>query len=69
MIPELSQLIYEVRLLGTNLLSLEMHTLWADLIEAFKIVKGIENFDQCSFFQPSSETKTSGHILNFFTQP
>ena len=32
MIPELSQLNYEERLCRTNLLSLEMYRLWADLI-------------------------------------
>ena len=46
MIPELSQLNYEERLCRTNLLSLEMRRLRADLIEVFKIVKGIDNVDQ-----------------------
>ena len=49
MIPGLSQLHYEERLCGTNLLSLEMCRLRADLIEVFNIVKGIDNADQCSF--------------------
>ena len=43
-----------------------MHRLQADLIEVFKIVKGIDNVDQCSFFQPSSETRTRGHKSKFF---
>ena len=46
MIPELSQLNYEERLCRTNLLSMEMRRLRADLIEGFKIVKGIDNVDQ-----------------------
>ena len=50
MIPELSQLNYEERLCRTNLLSLEMRRLRADLIEVLKIVKGIDNVDQYSFF-------------------
>ena len=58
MIPELSQLNYEERLCRTNLLSLEMRRLRADLFEVFKIVKGIENVDQYSFFQPFGETGT-----------
>ena len=66
MIPELSKLNYEERLCRTNLLSLEMCRLWADLMEVFKIVKGIDNVDQYSFFQPSRETRTRGHMYKFF---
>ena len=66
MIPELSQLNYEEGLCRTNLLSLEMRRLRADLIEVFKIVKGIDYVDQYSFFQPSSETRTRGHMHKFF---
>ena len=66
MIPELSQLNYEERLCGANLLSLEMRRLRADLIEVFKIVKGIDNVGQYSFFQPSRETRTRGHMYKFF---
>ena len=65
MIPELSQLYCEERFCRTNLLSLEMCRLQADLTEVFKIVKGIENFDQYSFFQPSRETGTRGHMYKF----
>ena len=64
-IPELSQLNYEERLCRTNLLSLEMCRLRADLIEVFKIVKGIDNVDQCSFYQLSSEARTRGHMIKF----
>ena len=66
MIPHLSQLNYEERLCGTTLLSLEMRRLRADLIEVIKIVKGIENVDQYSFFQPSRETRTTGHMHKVF---
>ena len=65
MISELSQLNYEERLCRTNPLSFEMRRLWADLIDVFKIVKGIDNVDQCSFFQPSRETRTRGHMYKF----
>ena len=65
MIPELSQLNYEEGLCRTNLVSLEMRRLRAGLIEVFKIVKGIDNVHQCSFFQPSSETRTRGHMFTF----
>ena len=66
MIPELSQLNYEERLCRQIFLSLEMHRLRAYLNEVLKIVKGIDNVDQCSYFQPSSETRTRGHMLKFF---
>ena len=66
MIPELSQLNYEEKLCGTNLLSLEIRILRADLIEVLKIVNGIDNVDQCSCSQPSMETRTRGHMYKFF---
>ena len=66
MIPELSKLNYEERLCRTNFLSLEMRRQQAELIEVFKIVKGIDNVDQYSFFQPSRETRTRGHMYKFF---
>ena len=60
MIPELSKLNCEERFCRTNLLSLRR--LRADLIEVFRIVKGMDNVDQYSFFQPSIETRTRGHM-------
>ena len=66
MISELSQLNYEERLCRTNLLSLEMRRLRANLNEVFETVKGIDNVDQYSFFQPSRETGTRGHMHRFF---
>ena len=66
MIPEPSQLNYEERLCRTNLLSLEMCRLRADLIEVFEIVNGMDNVDQYSFFQPSRETRIRGHMYKFF---
>ena len=67
-IPELSQLNYEERLCRTNLLSLEIRRVRADLIEVFIIAKGIDDVDQCSFFQPSIGTRTRCQLFNFFTQ-
>ena len=68
MIPELSKLNYEDRPCRTNLSSLEMRRLRTDNIDVYKIVKGIDNIDQCSFFQTSSETSTRGHMVKFFLQ-
>ena len=64
-IHELSKFSYEEILCRTNLVSLEMRKLRADLIEVFKIVKGIDNVDQ-SFFQTSRETRTRWHMYKFF---
>ena len=68
MIPELSHLNYEERLCRTNLLSLEMCRLRADLIEVLKIVKGIDNVDQCSFFQNFVKQGLEVICLHFLTQ-
>ena len=66
MIPELSQLSYEERLCRTNRLSLEMCRLRADVSEVSKIVKGVDNVNKFSFFQPSRETRIRGHMSKFF---
>ena len=65
LIPELSTLSYEQRLERTGLVSLEMRRLRADLIEVFKIVKGLENVDQSVFFNLSEDSRTRGHQLKF----
>ena len=44
-------------------MSLEMCRLRADLIGVSKIVKGVDDVDQCSIFQPSSETRTRCHMF------
>lgn len=65
MIPELSTLSYDQRLERTGLVSLEMRRLRADLIEVFKIVKGLENVDHSIFFNLSESSRTRGHQLKF----
>ena len=54
---------YEIRLKKTGLISLEMRRLRADLIEVFKIMKGMEDVSQDMFFQPSTSKRTRGHSL------
>ena len=66
MIPEISHLSYEDRLFETNLLSLEMRRLRADLIEVFKIVNGLEKIDACIFFEQRSDCRTRGHPFRFY---
>ena len=68
MTPELSQIKYEERLNKISILYLEMCRLREDLIEVSKIVKGIDNVDKCSFFQPSCETRIRGNMFTFLTQ-
>ena len=63
MIHEQSQFNYEERLCGINLLSLEMRRLRTDLINVFNIAKGIDNVEQCPFFQPSRDTRIRGHMF------
>ena len=60
MIPELSTLSYEERLERSGLISLELRRLRADLIEVFKIVKGLEDVDPATFFT-MSDSITRGH--------
>ena len=63
MIPELSTLSYEQRLERTGLISLELRRLRADLIEVFKIFKGLEDVDLSTFFTLSESRRTRGHQL------
>ena len=66
MIPEISHLSYEDRLSETDLLSLEMRRLRADLIEVFKIVKGLEKIETSIFFEQRSDCRTRGHPFRFY---
>ena len=61
MIAGLSQLDYTDRLKRCNLLSLEMRRLRADLIEVFKIVKGLENLNPTDFFTFDFSNRLRGH--------
>jgi len=54
---------YNQRLIKTGLISLEMRRLRADLIEVFKIMKGMEDIPQEMFFQTSTLKKTRGHSM------
>ena len=43
-----------------------MRRLHADLIEDFKIVKGLEDVKQSTFFELAKENRTRGHQLKFY---
>ncbi|MGH0148204.1 UNVERIFIED_CONTAM: hypothetical protein FKN15_043119 [Acipenser sinensis] len=52
---------YADRLKELNLFSLEQGRLCGDLIQTFKILKGIDNVDPGDFFDLKKETRTRGH--------
>ena len=54
-------MLYADRLKELNLFSLEQRRLRGDLIQAFKILKGIDNVDLGDFFDLKKETRTRGH--------
>lgn len=49
----------------TGLILLEMSTLRTDLMEVFKIDKGLENVDLAVFFNLLEDSRTTGHQLKF----
>ena len=59
---------YGERLKRTNLLSLEMRRLRADLIEVFKIMNGLEGLKVEDFFELSGGRQTRGHSKKIYKQ-
>ena len=81
MITGCKNLSYESRLRKLNLISLEKRRTRGDLIQVFKLIKGIDKVDYTNFFQLSDDSRTRGHKFkiiklrsrleirrNFFTQ-
>ena len=65
LIPSTRHISYDRRLASLDLFSLEKCQLRGQLIEAFKILKGIENIDNRKLFTLSSnQTRSSGWKLN-----
>jgi len=60
MITECKGMCYEDRLKVTGLTTLESRRLRGDMIEVFKIVKGINKSDN-NWFQFSNDNRTRGH--------
>lgn len=54
---------YERRLISCGLISLEKRRERGDLIQVFKLVKGLDNIDYRRFFELASNSKTRGHSL------
>ena len=65
LIPRLRNKPYEERLSELNLFSLTKRRLRGDLIEVFKIVKGIENMDKEKYFtiDTSNTTRSNGYKI------
>ena len=61
MIPELRHLSYEQRLNRLGLISLEKRRVRGDLIQAFKIIKGIDKVHYSKFFTLNVDRRTRGH--------
>ena len=63
MILELRGLAYEERLTRLGLYSLEFRRMRGDLIETYKIMKGIDKIEAGKLFPLAHETRTRGHCL------
>ena len=61
MLPGLDGLRYKERLDGLGLFSLERRRLRGDLIEVYKIMRGIDQLDSQYLFPNVGESKTRGH--------
>jgi ribonucleases P/MRP protein subunit RPP40 len=61
MIKEIKNLSYEERLVKTNLTTLDDRRTRGDLIEVFKMIKGISNVDYREFLTLVVSSKTRGH--------
>ena len=63
MIDECKSFSYEDRLKFTGLSTLEARRIRGDMIEVFKILKGISKLDSASWFQLENNSRTRGHRL------
>ena len=63
MISDIKKLSYHDRLHATNLITLEDRRIRGDMIETFKMLKGISNVDYREFFRLVENRKTRGHML------
>ena len=63
LIPGMSGLSYEERLDRLGLYSMEFRRLRGDLIETYKILKGLDKLDAGRLFPMLGESRTRGHSL------
>ena len=63
MMEELRGMEYEERLRQTRLVTLEARRTRADIMEVFKIMKGLEGLNKEDFFEMEVDKRTRGHTL------
>jgi len=63
MVPGLQELPYESRLISLKLWTLDHRRVRADLIELFKMVRGLSTVDVNTFFEFDYTGRTRGHCL------
>ena len=63
LVDRLKNACYEERLEATGLISLEKRRIREDLIQVFKVMKGIDKIDYNTFLEVSTLGKTRGHSL------
>ena len=68
MIPELRELPYEERLSSLNLFSLEHRRTRGDLIETFRIMKGMSDLGGVEMFQRNMDERLRGHEYKLVKQ-
>ena len=64
MMDDLRGMEYEERLRHTRLVTLEARRTRADIIEVFKIMKGLEGLNSEDFFEMEVDKRTRVHTLN-----
>ena len=64
MIPDIQHLSYEQRIDDLGLMSLEMRRFRADLIEAYRIIRGFEDIESSSLFEMRyGSTRGHSHMV------
>jgi len=67
MIPGLKEVLYEIRLKRLKLWTLENRRVHADLIEVFKMFRGLSVVDIDTFFELDKYSRTRGHMIRYDT--
>ena len=68
MVNECRGLKYEDRLLGTGLITLEERRERGDLIQVFKMIKGIDKVDHNNFFRLAKTSRSKGHSFKLLKE-
>ena len=61
MLPELADLSYREKMDWQELFSLEWRRLRGDLIQAYKLMRGMDKVNACRFFPRVEDSKTRWH--------